>query len=75
MFKKRNRFKKLIKVSHLELVVLVSEFPGRYETILIFILIFEDVIHHHFMMCVIRRVAMFLKLLLQVFFHLRSEQK
>lgn len=54
--------------------MLVGEFPGRYETIFILILIFEDIIYHHFMMCVVGRVSMFLKLFLQVLSHLWRTQ-
>lgn len=59
-----------MKTSLLELIVLVDKFPHSYKTIFIFILIFEDVLHHHFMMGVIRRVSVFLKFFLQVLFHL-----
>lgn len=54
-----------------ELIVQVGELPGRYKTILIFIFIFEDVLNHHFVFGVIRKVAVFFKLLLQELFHLK----
>lgn len=57
-------------IRQLELVVLVDKFPYRYKTVFIVVLVFEDVIYHHFMMCVILRVSMSLKFFLQVVFHL-----
>lgn len=55
--------------------MLVGELPGRYKPIFIFILVFEDVIHHNFMMCVVGWVAMFLKFLLQVVFYLKGVER
>lgn len=43
-----------INKSCLELIMLVDKFPCRYKTVFIVILIFEDILYHHFMMCVIR---------------------
>lgn len=64
-----------IRISPLELIMLVGEFSGRYKTILIFIFIFEDVFYHCVMMCVIGRVSVFLKFLPNVMKHLKYTQK
>lgn len=58
----------------LELIVLVGEFPRRYEAVFIFILIFEDILYHRLMVCVIRGISMFLKFFLQVLFYLQHRQ-
>lgn len=55
--------------------MLVGELPRWYKTIFIFILIFEDVLHHHFIMRVVRWVSMLLKFLLQVLFYLKCWRK
>lgn len=63
------------KFSLSELIVLVGKLPSWYKTIFVFILIFEDVIHHQFIMRVVRWVSVLLKLFLQVLFYLKSRQK
>lgn len=50
--------------------MLVDKFPCGYKTIFVFIFIFEDIVYHQLMVCVIVRVSMFFKFFLQVLFHL-----
>lgn len=50
----------------------VCEFSGGYKAILVLILSDENVIGHLFMKSIIGRVAMTLKLLLQIFFNLED---
>lgn len=48
----------------------VSKLSGGYEAVLVFILFGKNVCHHVLVQSVIGRIAMTLKLLLQVFFYL-----
>lgn len=55
--------------------MLVCEFSGRYIAVLVVILLFKDIFYHSFMMSVIGRVSMSLKLFTQVLFNLGHNYK
>lgn len=50
--------------------MLVSKLSGGYEAVFVLILFGKNILHHVLMQSVVGRVAMTLKLLPQVFFHL-----
>lgn len=53
-----------------QFIVFISEFSGRDETVFILVFVFENILHHGFVMRVVWRVAVFCKLLFQVLLHL-----
>lgn len=58
-----------------QFIVFVSELSGGYNAVFVLVLFCEDIVHHVLMQSVVGRVAMTLKLLPQVFFHLADQTR